>query len=296
MADRPPEDVHDVDARAAADTANGAALDALASSLSAARPVSEISVASAKVAAIVEAAERAAEDLRLKTEERVRQRIAEADRAAELRVEAAEAEAADIIDAARRAAAAAEADAREGVRLIHERAAEAREEAERRKLTAIDEAKAEAARIRADADAYAAETKRTAKSDARDVIAEAHDAARDVLHDGTTLSSHLQELSDSLHKNAERLLNDVKLAHARLTADLDQAAPAGGVDTAPRAFRGADANAAGAAAGRADATAARHDPVHSAHREAATGRREPSGPRVDPDEDFGIPEFVPGRR
>ncbi|MDX6701692.1 MAG: hypothetical protein QOF26_1918 [Baekduia sp.] len=239
---------------------------AFLASLSASRPMSEISVASAKVAAIVEAAERAAEDLRLKTEEKVRERIAEADRAADLRVEAAEAEARELLDTARREAAATEAEAREGVRLIHERAAQAREEAEKRKAAAVSEAQAEGARLRADADAYAEETKRNAKVDARDIIAEAHAAARGVLHDGSTLSGHLQELSDSLHRNAERLLNDVKLAHARLTADLDQAAPAGGTDPAPRASRGAGAGAAS------------------------------TPPPARGDADFDVPEFLPGRR
>jgi hypothetical protein len=265
MEDRPADPLPGEDPEAGAHDDESVAFLA---SLSASRPMSEISVASAKVAAIVEAAERAAEDLRLKTEEKVRERIAEADRAADLRVEAAEAEAREILDAARREAAAAEAEAREGVRLIHERATQAREEAEQRKAAAVSEAQAEGARLRADADAYAEETKRNAKVDARDIIAEAHTAARGVLHDGSTLSGHLQELSDSLHRNAERLLNDVKLAHARLTADLDQAAPAGGTDPAPRASRGT-----GAGSGPAS-----------------------TPPPARGGDDFEVPEFLPGRR
>jgi hypothetical protein len=240
-------------------------LDELTASFAGARPMSEISVASAKVAAIVEAAERAAEDLRLKTEERVRERIAEADRAAELRVEAAEAEARELVDAARREAAAIQADAREAVRQIHENAAQAREEAERRKVAAVQEAKDEAGQVRASADTYAQDVKRNAKADARDIIQEAHEAARGVLHDGTTLSGHLNELSDSLRRNAERLLNDVKLTHARLTADLDQATPAGPAEPAPRASRGKP---------RGDAAA----------------------PGPPSDGEFDVPEFVPGRR
>jgi hypothetical protein len=191
------------------------------------RAMSDIVVASAKVAAIVEAAERAAEDLRLKTEDRARERIAEADRAANLRVDAADAEARDLLDAARREAAALTAEAQEAVRHIHERASLARDEAERRKIDAIQEARDEAASVKAAADVYAEDVKRKAKTDARDIIAEAHDAARGVLRDGTQLSGHLEELSESLRRNAERLLNDVKLAHGRLTADLDQATPTG---------------------------------------------------------------------
>jgi hypothetical protein len=264
MADRPDDRLHDEDLEPVSEPDG---LDELMSSLGTSRPMSEISVASAKVAAIVEAAERAAEDLRLKTEEKARARIAEADRAADLRVEAGEAEARELVDAARREAAAVEAEAREGVRLIHERAGQAREEAERRKLAAVQEAQDEAARIRADADTYAEDAKRSAKADARDIIAEAHDAARGVLHDGTQLSGHLQELSDSLHRNAERLLNDVKLAHARLTADLDQATPAGAADDAPRASRGTP---------------------------PAPAPSSPARPRSDGD--FDVPEFLPGRR
>jgi cell division septum initiation protein DivIVA len=264
MEDRPHDPLH----REARETTapDAGALDELTASFGA-RPMSEISIASAKVAAIVEAAERAAEDLRHKTEEKARARIAEADRAGDLRVEAAEAEAKEIVDAARRQAAAVEAEAKEGVRLIHERAAQAREEADRRKVTAVQEAQEEAVRVRADADTYAEDTRRDAKADAREIIAEAHAAARDVLHDGTTLSGHLQELSDSLNRNAERLLNDVKLAHARLTADLDQAAPAGPSDPAPTASRGSSP-----------------ETTRSTPR-----RRGPGG-------DFDVPEFVPGRR
>lgn len=250
-------------------------LDELLASLGTARPLSEISVASSKVAAIVEAAERAAEDLRLKTEEKVRERIAEADRAADLRVEAAETEARELVDTARREAAALEAEAREGVRLIHERAAQVRSEAEARKAAAVAEAGEEALRVRAAADAYAEETQQDAKRAAREIIAEADGAARDVLHDGTTLSGHLQELSDSLHRNAERLLNDVKLAHARLTADLDQAAPAGGIDSAPQASRGDGSSSV------SPGFASKPSPVIS---------------RKGGDDDFEIPEFLPGRR
>lgn len=232
-----------------------------------ARRLSEISVASAKVAAIVEAAERAAEEMRIKTEEKVRARIAEADRAVDLRVEAAEAEAREILDAARAEAAGLEAEARENVRAIHERAAAAREEGEQRRRELVGEAEAEAARVRADAASAAEEATREAREEARAILAEAHAAARAVLEDGTELSGHLSELSDSLRRNAERLLNDVKLAHARLTADLDQATPPGGsIDTAPRASR------------------------------PGTDPGRPRRPTRPSDDDFEIPEFLPGRR
>jgi cell division septum initiation protein DivIVA len=243
-------------------------LDDLLASLGPSRP-SEISVASAKVAAIVEAAERAAEDLRLKTEERVRERIAEADRAGDLRVAAAEAEARELVEAARREADALVEQARRDVQGVHDEAARARSDAE-----------AEAARVRAEVETYAKEAKQAARDDARAIIAEAQAAARGVLTDGTELSGHLNELSDSLRRNAERLLNDVKLAHARLTADLDQAAPAG-VDSAPSASR---AGAAAPAPGFASRPAGEPRPP----------RR--GADRSGGDDDFEIPEFLPGRR
>jgi hypothetical protein len=257
MEDRPEDHLPDEAFDPATDAAE---LGDLPASVSMSPRVSEIAVASAKVAAIVEAAEHAAEDLRMKTEERVRARIAEADRAVALRVEAAEGEAREIVDAAHREAAAVQAEAREGVRQIHERAAQTREEAEQHKAATLREATDDAARMRAEAESYAEDTRQTARNDAREIVNEAHDAARGVLTDGTELSGHLQELSDSLHRNAERLLNDVKLAHARLTADLDQATPAGSTDPAPSASRG---------------------PAPSSSRS---------------DDGFDVPEFIPRRR
>lgn len=64
----------------------------------------EMVQASAKVQAIVDAAERAAAGLRAETEQRARERIAEADRAADNRVQAAEAEARDILAQAQKEA------------------------------------------------------------------------------------------------------------------------------------------------------------------------------------------------
>jgi cell division septum initiation protein DivIVA len=248
-------------------------LDDLLASLGSSRPMSEISVASAKVAAIVEAAERAAEDLRLKTEERVRERIAEADRAVELRVEAAESEAREIVEQARRDAAGLIEQARRDVQSVHDEAARTRSDAE-----------VEAAHVRAEVEAYAKEARQVARDDARDIVGEAHAAARGVLTDGTELSGHLQELSESLHRNAERLLNDMKLAHARLTADLDQAAPAGSIDSAPTASRTDGASAASPTPGFTSRPSPRRTVPPP---DQGTPRR---------DDDFEIPEFLPGRR
>jgi hypothetical protein len=50
-----------------------------------------------------------------------------------------------------------------------------------------------------------------------------------VLEDGTELSGDLSDLSNSLRANAERLLRDIKMAHAAMVSRLDQASgePAG---------------------------------------------------------------------
>lgn len=186
---------------------------------------SDIAIASERVAAIVEAAEAAAEELRIGTEQRARERIAEADRAADLRVEAAEAEARDLLAAARQEAAAVEAAARAAVQSIHEEAEAARRAADEYRERTLHEAREEAVRVRAEADAYASQTRQSAKAEAQAIISEAHDVARDVLAEGTELSDNLRQLSDSLRTNADRLLRDVKHAHASLTAGLGQAVP-----------------------------------------------------------------------
>lgn len=140
------------------------------------------------VARIVEAAERAADEMRALAEDRAQERIAEADRAANLRVQAADDEA-------------------EQVRL------EAESDAEQLRRDAAEQARAERER---------------AEDRARELIAEARLAAHDVLREGEILSGHLRELSDSLRVNAERLLRDVRDAHEELTARLDRADPTGG--------------------------------------------------------------------
>ena len=142
----------------------------------------DASSAYARVAEILASAERAGEDMRAEAERRLRDRIAEADRAASARVSAAEAEALEML-------AAAQSEAEKLVREATERAEEVRD---------------------------------AARQDAREIVAEASAAAREVLRDGTDLSGHLRELSDSLRTNAELLMRDIKFAHAEMTARLDQ--------------------------------------------------------------------------
>lgn len=110
--------------------------------------------------------------------------------------------------------AAAETAAEELRATAERRASERIAEADRAAMMRIDAAEAEATELR---DAGA--------KNAREVLAEARTAAREVLHDGEEISGHLRELGDALRVNAERLLRDIRLAHAELTSRLDQAEP-----------------------------------------------------------------------
>ncbi len=219
----------------------------------------ETVVLSARLQAIVEAAEHSAEELRVQTEQRARERIAEADRAAEYRVHAAEEEAGEILAGARAQAEQAAAEAVNAVDSIH---AEAHE--------ALREAKATLAQARLDAEKAAKETVETARAQAREIVRAAHLATRDVMDDGSELSDQLRELSASLRTNAERLLRDIRLAHGSMTARLDQALPEG--SAAPRPSR--------AARERDDEPPARR----------RVGRSGDSGPAVD----FEVPDFIMG--
>ena len=195
-------------------------------------------VSAARVAAILTAAEEAAERIRLDAEAKMQARIAEGERAAEHRIRAAEDEAQEIVTAARAEADSIRGDA-EGKAL--ETMARAEEEATK----ALDAARQRAASLLHDARAVAGEVKA----------------------EGTELTAHLHELSDSLRSNAGRLLRDILDAHAALIAELDR------VD-----------GGASAAASRA---------------RTGTSSRPPASTREPPATDGGdleVPEFVPGRR
>jgi len=224
-------------------------------------PASAIQVASQKVAAIIEAAETAAADLRAQTEARARDRIAEADRAGALRVEAAEAEAAEIVAAAHAEAKGLVADAR---RL--------RGEADAHKLIAFQEADEAATRTLQTAAAEGDAARARAREDARVIVREARDAAAQVLREGNELSGNLRDLGASLQRNAGRLLGDVKLAHSALTADLDQAAGPGTGSAAGPFVRDA----------RQPTTAG-----------DAAPRRGDRSPRTSDADELDVPEFIP---
>jgi len=182
--------------------------------------------AAAHVGRIVEAAERAAEEIRAEAESRARERIAEADRATDNRVRAAETEAAEIMQKAQS----------EASRLTAE-AAKLRQDAEdeRTRLVAeaLEAANAEAGRIRT-----------AAQDEARATLSDARGAAGEVLAEGTELSSDLRDLSTSLRTNAEKLLRDIKAAHSAMVAKVEE--PRGGrsFESDPRP-RGADRTVSG---------------------------------------------------
>ena len=157
-----------------------------------------------------QAAERTAEELRAAAEARANERIAEAERAAELRVRAADEEAAEVRAAARR---------RGGVRRRPLR------RARRSRGRRARGARRGRARERAPRRGRRARRRTRPPSGARELLYEARVATREVLRDGETLSGHLRELSDSLRANAERLLLDIRAAHAEMTARLDRVDP-----------------------------------------------------------------------
>ena len=117
----------------------------------------------------------------------------------------------------------------------------AREEAERVATELTEKTEQElrvereqVARTKAETEKQANEALAKARTEAREITSEAHVVAHEVLTEGTEISHNLDELSQSLHTNAERLLRGVRLAHGGMTARLDQVVP----DTAPTAKRG----------------------------------------------------------
>lgn len=188
-------------------------------------PASALELAAARVASIVETAERGAAELRTATEARAAERIAEAQRAGELRVAAAEAEALEIVSAAHQESARARAEAEAAVRTIHDEAARVRAEADAHREQQLDSTRGDVAAMLVEAQELADETRRRARADAQAIVGEAHSAARRVMREGAGLSDQLEQLSTSLHRNAERLLGDVSAAHRALVGQLDAVQP-----------------------------------------------------------------------
>jgi cell division septum initiation protein DivIVA len=214
----------------------------------------------AQVSTIVAAAETAAEQIRVDTERRMNERIAEGERAAENRVEAAEAEAQDIVKWAREEAERAKTEATTTALTIVSRAQDQadilRAEAEAVKTQATSEALAIVARAQDTADQAATE----AAEKAREILGAARSAAGDVQAEGMELVENLRQMGDSLRSNSTRLLRDVQLIHRRMLAQIEAG--------------GGDAGALG--------------PI----RASRTGDAEPRRPPVV-DGELDVPEFIP---
>jgi cell division septum initiation protein DivIVA len=125
---------------------------------------------------------------------------------------------AEILAAAEQAAEQVREEAEQRLR---ERIAEADRAAEHR----VQAAEAEALEILGAAQEQADKIVAEGRERAREIAGEADRAAREVLRDGTELSGDVRDLSSSLRRNAELLLRDIRLAHAQMTARLDQAVP-----------------------------------------------------------------------
>ncbi len=157
------------------------------------------------------AAEAAAAQIRSQAEERVRERIAEGQRAADYRIAAAEEEAAEILATART----------EAERL--RRASQ--EEAEQDKTAATSEALALVGRAQENADhtleqatAAAANSQRAAERYSRELMSEARSTADGVRDEGLELAANLRQMGDALRANADRLLRDVHGIHSHMVS------------------------------------------------------------------------------
>jgi cell division septum initiation protein DivIVA len=125
---------------------------------------------------------------------------------------------AEIIAAAEQAADELRQEAEQRLR---DRIAEADRAAEQR----VQAAEAEALEVLGAAQEQADKIVDEGRAKAREIVAEADRAARDVFDEGTAVVGDVRDLSTSLRRNAELLLRDIRLAHAQMTARLDQVMP-----------------------------------------------------------------------
>ena len=279
----------------------------------------------ARLAPIVEAAERAAEAVRARAEQRARERISEADRAVENRIRAAETEVNEILAGAQAEAERLRLAAVDTVGRIHGEAEERRREAEavldraRQDADAVlaharqqgealvDQAREKGREVVAEAQEEGERVRARATDEARGIIGTAHAAAREVAGEGGEVTQNLRELSVSLRANAERLLRDIRMVHSSMVAQLERATP----QERPRASEtGASAGPGGRTGGRAkaDSAAAGAGGRVQGEREAGgssgserrsllrRGRGGSAAPADPPAGDFDVPEFLPRQR
>jgi hypothetical protein len=214
-----------------------------------------------QVASIIRAAETTAELMRADAEERVRDRIAEGDRAASYRIRAAEEEAQEIIGAAR-------AEAERLLNQARERDEQARAAAASEGLAIIARAQESAAEAVTEAAQAAARSRLEAETYSRELLGEARSIAGEVRGEGLELVNHLRQMDDSLRANAERLLRDVQSVHSQMMARIER------VEAHQRQVTGRPAERPA---------------------ERRTGGRPDPGTGSAADGDFDVPEFIPRR-
>jgi hypothetical protein len=180
------------------------------------KPNSNRLSAADSVASILSAAEAAADSVRAETEARVRDRIAEADRAADYRVQAAEEEAAEMLASARQ-------EVEHLLREAHQRDEQAKTTATGEALTIIANAQQSADQTLAQAAEQAAKREQEADAYTRDLLSEARMTAQEVRSEGMELVANLRQMGDSLRTNAERLLRDVAGVHSQMVARIERA-------------------------------------------------------------------------
>ena len=220
------------------------------------RPRSGSSAAD-RVASIVGAAEAAAQELHRDAEARVKERIAEGDRAAKNRIVAAEEEATEILAEAR-------AEAERIVRDGRDRDEQAKTTATSEALTIIAKAQENAEQMLTEATESASRHRAEAERYTRGLITEARGAATEVRTEGLELAANLRQMGDSLRSNAERILRDVQGVHSQMVTRLDRVEPGAG-EPAPESRRPRDAG-------------------------SRTARE-----RTEPDDLPDVPEFIPRR-
>ena len=246
------------------------------------------------VASVLEAAEQAAEQLRVEAEERLRSRIEEGERAAEMRVSAAEEEAAEIVAAAREETSTSIASAREeGSRILaqaREEAARLRDEAEKEAKRMRTEAEKQAKRIVSDASSKGLEVVGKAQSEAdrlraeatknheeaawrvQDLMRAAEQTAAEIDIEGMQVVRDLRELGDSLRANAERLVRDVQAIHRRMVTQIERV----------------EASAAKAT----ERGRARGDTEHGASSRPRPADRSSAAAAPGKDDELDVPEFL----
>ncbi len=167
-----------------------------------------------RVGSILAAAEATAEQLRRDTEERMRERIAEADRAARYRVDAADQEVAELLAQARE-------EAERLTRESRQRDEAARAGATSEALEIIGRAQVSADETLAEAAEAAARNRAEAERRSRELLSDARATAEAVRSEGIELVGNLRQMGDSLRANAERLLRDVQSLHSQMISRIE---------------------------------------------------------------------------